>query len=144
MCRNFSFSIFFLWIPEKQKAPQTLDTKGFEALFSWFKLILSEPDYVPSRIRTYDRELRRPVLYPAELWRQFALHQYDVKDNIYYMWNALESQHDLYKKFTHINSSTIPKLPHLTIYAKAESPYSYIGIRRPNYFSKRIESSNSF
>lgn len=32
--------------PEKQKVPHTLYTKGFEALFSWFKLIVSEPDYV--------------------------------------------------------------------------------------------------
>ncbi len=26
---------------------QTFDTKGFEALFSWFKLVLSEPLDVP-------------------------------------------------------------------------------------------------
>ena len=53
------------------------------------------------------------------------------------MRNVLESQHDLYKKSTHIKSSTIPKLPHLTIYAYSKSPYSYIGIRRSNLFFKQ-------
>lgn len=53
MCRNFSFSIVF---PEKAKALQTFDTKGFEVLFGWFKLYLSEPYYVPGGIRT-------PALY---------------------------------------------------------------------------------
>jgi len=28
---------------KKEKALQTLDNKGFEALFNWFKLVLSEP-----------------------------------------------------------------------------------------------------
>jgi len=47
MYRNFSFSIFFQYILKKRKAFQTLEIKGFEALFSWFKLILSEPFDVP-------------------------------------------------------------------------------------------------
>lgn len=51
MCRKcvetFHFLSFSNGFSKKRKALQTLDTKGFEALFSWFKLNLSEPLDVP-------------------------------------------------------------------------------------------------
>ncbi len=44
-------------VPSKQKSLKLLYTKKFEAFFS----------DVPGEIRTPDRRLRRPLLYPAEL-----------------------------------------------------------------------------
>lgn len=44
---NGKNSILFKLILKKGKALQILDIKGSEALFSWFKLVLSEPMDVP-------------------------------------------------------------------------------------------------
>ena len=45
MLLQLIFTALTLSFPVKGKAPQTLHNKGFEALFSYFKLILSEPRY---------------------------------------------------------------------------------------------------
>lgn len=40
---------------------------------------------VPGEIRTPDRRLRRPLLYPAELLRQFLFNQLVIK-TIFIIW----------------------------------------------------------